>query len=176
MSDLWVKGLWLSSAASTTRNLGYLSSLGVEVEHGVDVCCLFMLIVVWFWWHLTVCHQDYFHKASDYKPITLKIQKSWPTPRIIPTPTATIPQKGSLPLWHTAHQATSWTPTLTPHKDAFLHHLWGGVAQYSVWEIGPDKRKWGIRGEGGRTLLQTCSLSFLGSGQRRYSTSAWLYS
>ena len=65
MSDLWVKGLWLSSAASTTRNLGHLSSLGVEVEHGVDVCCLFMLIVVWFWWRLTVCHQDYFHKASD---------------------------------------------------------------------------------------------------------------
>ena len=31
----------------------------------------------------------------------------------------------------------------------------------------PDKRKWGIRKEGGRTLLQGCSLSFLGSGQRR---------
>ena len=46
-----------------------------------------------------------------------------------------------------------WSPTLTPYRDAFLHHLWGGVAQYSVWEIGPDKRKWGIRGEGGRTLL-----------------------
>ena len=55
--------------------------------------------------------------------------------RIIPTPTATLPQKGSLPLWHTAHQATPWTPTLTPHKDAFLHHLWGGVAQYSIWEL-----------------------------------------
>ena len=27
-----------------------------------------------------------------------------------------------------------WSPTLTPHRDAFLHHLWGGVAQYSVWE------------------------------------------
>ena len=62
----------------------------------------------------------------------LKIQKSWPVPRIISTPTATLPQKGSLPLWHTAHQATPWTPTLTPHKDAFLHHLWGGVAQYSI--------------------------------------------
>ena len=89
---------------------------------------------------------------------------------------ATLPQKGSFPLWHTAHQATSWMPTLTPHKDTFLHHLWGGVAQYRVWEIGPDKQKWGIRGEGGLTLLQTCSLSFLGSGQWRYSTSAWLYS
>ena len=42
---------------------------------------------------------------------------------------------------------------LTPHRDAFLHHLWGGVAQYSVWEIGPDKRKWGIRGEWGRTVF-----------------------
>ena len=169
MSDLCVKGLWLSSAASKTRTLGHLS-LGFEVEHGVDVCCVFMLIVVWFLWRLTVCHQDYFHK-----PITLKIQKSWPTPRIISTPTATLPQKGSLPLWHTAHQATPWTPTLTPHKDAFLHHLWGGVAQYSVWRY-PDKRKWVITGEGGRTLLQACSHSFLGSGRRRYSTSAWLYS
>ena len=46
----------------------------------------------------------------------------------------TLPQKGSLPLWHTAHQATPWSPTLTPHRDAFLHHLWGGVAQYRVWE------------------------------------------
>ena len=27
------------------------------------------------------------------------------------------------------------------------------MALYSVWEIGPDKRKWGIRGEGDRTLL-----------------------
>ena len=74
-------------------------------------------------------------------------------PRITPTPTATLPLKGSLPLWHTAHQATPWMPTLTPHKDAFLHHLWDGVAQYSVWGY-PDKRKWVIRGEGGRTLLQ----------------------
>ena len=29
---------------------------------------------------------------------------------------------------------SSTLPTLTPHRDAFLHHLWGGVAQYSVWE------------------------------------------
>ena len=48
---------------------------------------------------------------------------------------------------------TQPSPTLTPHRDAFFHHLWGRVAQYSVWEIGQDKRKWGIRGEGGRTLL-----------------------
>ena len=27
-----------------------------------------------------------------------------------------------------------WSPTLTPHRDAFLHHLLGGVAQYSGWE------------------------------------------
>ena len=45
ISDLCVKGLLLSSAASTTKNLGHLSSLGVEVEHGVDFC-LFMLIIV----------------------------------------------------------------------------------------------------------------------------------
>ena len=63
------------------------------------------------------------------------MQKTWPTPGIISTPTATLPQKGSLPLWHTAHQATPWTPILTPHRDAFLHHFWGGVAQNSVWGI-----------------------------------------
>ena len=56
-------------------------------------------------------------------------------PRIIPTPTATLPQKGSLHLCHTAHQATPWMPTLTPHRDAFLHHRWGGVVQYNVWGI-----------------------------------------
>ena len=23
---------------------------------------------------------------------------------------------------------------LTPHRDAFLHHLWGEIVHYSVWE------------------------------------------
>ena len=77
---------------------------------------------------------------------------SWPTPKIIQTPTAIRPQRDSLPLYYAAHQATPWSPTLTPHRDAFVHHLWGGVVQYSVCED-PDKRKWVIRGEGGRTLL-----------------------
>ena len=71
---------------------------------------------------------------DDQKPISLKTHISWPTPKIIQAPTAIQPQRDSLPLWHTAHQATPWSPSLTPHRDAFLHHLWGGVAQYSVWE------------------------------------------
>ena len=51
------------------------------------------------------------------------MHRPWPTPEAIQTPTATPPQRGSLFLWHTAHQATLWSPTLTPHRDAFLHHL-----------------------------------------------------
>ena len=83
-----------------------------------------------------------------------RVFKSLP-PRFISFkhPRLSHPKRDNLPLRHTAHQTTPWSPTLTPHRDAFLHHLWGGVAQYSVWEIGPDKIKWGIRGEGGRTLL-----------------------
>ena len=97
------------------------------------------------------------------------MQKAWPMPRIIPTPTAALPQKGSLSLWHTAHQATPWTR---------MHFsTTSGVGLPSIVSGGyPDKRKWEIRGERGRTLLQACSLFFLGSGQRRYSTWAWLYS
>ena len=79
------------------------------------------------------------------------MQGPWPAPRVIQAPTATPPQRGGLFLWHTAHQATFWTPTLTPHRDAFLHHLWGGVAQYSVYEVTPDKRKVRDQGRGGRT-------------------------
>ena len=67
-----------------------------------------------------------------------------------------------------------WLPTLTPHRDAFLHHLWSGVAQYSVYELPQDKRKVRDQGRGGRAShldilgiwpFQACSLSFLGSGQ-----------
>ena len=54
-------------------------------------------------------------------------------------------------LWHTAHQATFWTPTLTPHRDAFLHHLSSGSAQYSVCEAPQDKRKVRNQGRGGCT-------------------------
>ena len=72
--------------------------------------------------------------SDDQKTISLKTHVSWPTPKIIQTPTSIPPQGDSLPLWHTAHQAKPWSPTLNPHRDAFLHQLWGGVAQYSVWE------------------------------------------
>ena len=36
------------------------------------------------------------------------------------------------------------SPTLTPHRDAFLHHLWGGVARYSVWEIAQTNESEGL--------------------------------
>ena len=101
---------------------------------------------------LKVCHQDLFHEAYNCI-ISLKIQKHDPHQEPFKHSRLSHPKKDNLPLRHTAHPTTPWSPTLTPHRDAFLHHLWGGVAQYSVWEIGPDKRKWGIRGEGGRTLL-----------------------
>ena len=78
--------------------------------------------------------------------------------------------KDNLPLQHTAHPATPWSPTLTPHRDAFLRHLWGGVAQYNVWEIGPDKRKWVIRG-GGRTLYTYPSYSSIKSTAWEFWTS-----
>ena len=103
------------------------------------------------------------------------MQKSGPIPRAIQAPTATPPQRGSLFLWYTAHQATFRTPTLTPHGDAFLHHLWSGVAQYSAYELTLGKQKVRDQGRGGRTShldilgiwpLKACSLSFLGSGQR----------
>ena len=45
-----------------------------------------------------------------------------------------------------------WLPTLTPHRDAFLHHLWSGVAQYSVYELPRDKRKVRDQGRGGAPL------------------------
>ena len=109
-----------------------------------------------FWFSvafLKVCHQDLFHKAYNRKPISLKIQKYDPHQEPFNHPRLSHPKRDNLPLRHTAHPTTPWSPTLTPHRDAFLHHLWGGVALYSVWEIGPDKRKWGIREEGGRTLL-----------------------
>ena len=67
-----------------------------------------------------------------------------------PTPTETTPTP---PCDTQPTPNHAWSPTLPPHKDAFLHHLWGGVAQYSVWDISPDKRKWGIKGEGGLTLF-----------------------
>ena len=79
------------------------------------------------------------------------MQKSGPIPRAIQAPTATPPQRGSLFLWYTAHQATFRTPTLTPHGDAFLHHLWSGVAQYSAYEFTLGKRKVRDQGRGGRT-------------------------
>ena len=86
------------------------------------------------------------------------MQKSGPIPRAIQAPTATPPQRGSLFLWYTAHQATFRTPTLTPHGDAFLHHLWSGVAQYSAYELTLGKRKVRDQGRGGRT----CHLDILG--------------
>ena len=50
----------------------------------------------------------------------------------------------NLPLRHTAHPTTPRSPTLTPHRDAFLHHLWGGVARYSVWEIAQTNESEGL--------------------------------
>ena len=79
------------------------------------------------------------------------MQGPWPAPRVIQAPTATQPQRGSLFLWYTTHQATLWTPTLTPHRDAFLHLLWSGVAQYNVCEVTADKQKVRVQGRGGRT-------------------------
>ena len=78
------------------------------------------------------------------------MQKWGPIPRAIQAPTATPPQRGSLFLWYTAHQATFRTPTLTSHGDAFLH-LWSGVAQYSAYELTLGKRKVRDQGRGGRT-------------------------
>ena len=39
-----------------------------------------------------------------------------------------------------------WLPTFTPHRDAFLHHFWSEVSQYSVYELPPDK--WKVRDQG----------------------------
>ena len=115
---------------------------------------MFFVLSCSYWFSvafLKVCHQDLLHEAYNLKPISLKIQKHDPHQESFKHPWLSHPKRDNLPLRHTAHPTTPWSPT--PHRDAFLHHLWGEVAQYSVWEIGPDKRKWGIRGEGGRTLL-----------------------
>ena len=118
-------------------------------------------------------HKDWGSNPCGRKPTSLRMHGPWPAPRAIQAPTAVPPQRGSLFLWHTAHKATLWTPTLTPRRNAFLHHFWSGVAQYSVYEVTPDKHKVRVQGRGGPTShldipgvwpFQACSLSFLGSG------------
>ena len=154
-------------------------SFGVGGEHGGDVSlCPDMLIYVW-WWHLAVCTprlsfkilwlETNFAKNAEVRTNT----KSHSSTHGYSTPKA--PQRGSLFLWYTANQATFRTPTLTPHGDAFLHHLWSGVTQYSAYELTLGKRKVRDQGRGGHTShldilgiwpFKACSLSFLGSGQQ----------
>ena len=93
---------------------------------------------------LIVCHQDLFHEAFNHKPISLKIQKHDPHQEPFKHPRLSHPNRDNLPLWHTAHPTTPRSPTLTPHRDAFLHHLWGGVARYSVWEIAQTNETEGL--------------------------------
>ena len=93
---------------------------------------------------LKVCHQDLFHEAFNHKPISLKIQKHDPHQEPFKHPRLSHPNRDNLPLRHTAHPTTPRLPTLTPHRDAFLHHLWDGVARYSVWQIAQTNESEGL--------------------------------
>ena len=65
--------------------------------------------------------------------------------------------KGAASSCDTACQATLWSPTLTPHRDAFLYHLWSGVAQYSAYEWTLGRRKVRDQGRGGLTWISWAS-------------------
>ena len=154
-----------------------VDSFGVGGEHEgkVSLCSDILILVCLVVAFISLHTKTRVSIAWGWKPTSLRTHRPWPAPRFIQAPTATPPQRGSLFLWHRAHQAMFWTPTWTPHRDAFLHHLWSGVAQYSVCEVPQDKRKVRDQRRGGRTShldildiwpVQACSLSFLGTGQQ----------
>ena len=166
---------WVGDSRSAS-----VDSFGVGGEHegNVSLCSDMLILVCLVVAFISLHTKTRVSIAWGWKPTslrTLRTHRPWPAPRVIHAPTATPHQRGSLFLRHTAHQATFWTPILTPHRDAFLHHLRSGVAQYSVCEVPQDKQKVRDQGRGGRTShldilgiwpVQACSLSFLGSGQR----------
>ena len=70
---------------------------------------------------LKVCHQDLFHEAYNRKPISLKVQKHDPHQEPFKHPRLSHPKRDNLPLRHTAHPTTPWSPTLTPPN---LGQIW----------------------------------------------------
>ena len=129
---------------------------------------------------LKVCHQDLFHEAYNCKPISLNIQKHDPHQEPFKHLRLSHPKRDNLPLRHTAHPTTPWSPTLTPHRDAFLHHSGVGLPSIVSGRLAQTNDSEGLGEKEAETylswLFQACSLSFRGSGQRRYSTLAWLHS
>ena len=81
----------------------------------------------WGWWFETLSGPLWRHSNDAKNTESMTNTRSHSNTHAYPTPKR---QPSSV-----THSPPGRTPTLTPHMDAFLDYLWGGVAQYSVWGI-----------------------------------------